>query len=87
MAFVAGGSGMANVEVYSPSGGCSYQLGYVPYAQYAPILGMINRKITYCSWYNDKRCSQYNPTTGNWTDYTTMNYYHYGAAGNIQNLI
>ena len=82
MAFIAGGNGRFDVEVYSPSGGCSHHLGSVPsYFPYAPILGIVNGRITLCSCYVDKRCFQYNPALGTWNDYTTMNYYHYGAPG------
>jgi hypothetical protein len=81
VAFIAGGNGRADVEVYNPDGGCPQFLGYVPFSNLAPILGMVNGKITFCAWYSDKRCSQYDASTNTWTPYTTMNYLHYGASG------
>ncbi len=50
VALLAGGNGVFSMEAYSPGGGCSLPLGNVPQEiwNYAPILGYINGKITYC---------------------------------------
>jgi hypothetical protein len=53
--FIAGGNANSPMEVYSPGGGCSIPLGFVPLSQYLPILGFINGKLTYCGNYFENR--------------------------------
>ena len=81
MALIFGGNFQKEVEAYNPAGGCSQFVGYVPYAEYSPIVGIIKGKITYCAWVDDRRCSQYNSTSNSWTHYTTMKYGHYSSPG------
>jgi hypothetical protein len=51
---IAGGS-VTSMEAYSPDGGCSLSMGTVPQAQFAPLLGLLNGKLTYCGNYPDYR--------------------------------
>jgi len=58
VALIVGGSGYQvdgnSIEVYSPNGGCSLQLGVIPFTYSPFILGFINGKLILCSSNDNK---------------------------------
>ena len=88
VAMVSCGNGFSLIEVYSPDGRCSQDLGNRPYtiSNLAPAVGYINGKISMCSrasdqWYN--ACASYNPATSVWTTFTTIPNNHSYPAGTL----
>jgi hypothetical protein len=79
VAIIAGGLNEALVEVFSPN--CSINIGNLPFGSLAPIIGLINGRITICASYGIGTCIQYDPTGRIQSQYTTMKYTHYVAPG------
>lgn len=83
VAFVVGGIGNGNTELYSPYGNCSYLLAKIP-SSYAdvdwPVLGILDQSILSCdNQFNGyQNCWTYNINNNTWSLYTTSNFVHRG---------
>jgi hypothetical protein len=92
-ALIACGNGFGGIEVFSPDGRCSQNLGNNPVGvnNLTPALGYINGKITACTRYpmyffSKNTCATYNPATSTWTDLTTVPTNHSGSPGTVHIL-
>lgn len=88
---IACGNGFGLVEVYSPDGRCSQDLGNRPneVSNLSPALGYINGKITACSryanYFSKTACYTYDPVTSGWNFLTYVPSNHSGSPGIIYN--
>lgn len=98
VAMIAGGTngGSVNtVELYSPNGGCNFQLAPLPVQLYANFfLGRYKTLIIACMGYSDqtgsdyRNCWKYSPTTNAWSSLTGSNYFHRWRTGFLyKNLV
>ncbi len=81
MAFVVGGDGSFEVELYSPEGGCQYVLKSVPdYLMsefWRPVLAYISDKILACGGSeNNRYCWSYDERNDEWIDITRSSHSH-----------
>ena len=87
---IAGGNGIGSMEIFTPNGTCSLDLGMVPRNNLVPILGFINGFLTFCSrfsyTFSAPGCASYNPKAGTWNVFTLMNHSHYHSPGIILKL-
>jgi len=74
---------VGNVEIYSPNGGCNYQLAALPMQLYANyFLGRYKEKVIVCLGYSDqwggdnRQCWQYFYTSNTWAYLTQSTYIH-----------
>ena len=86
VAFIVGGNGRNPVEAYSPDGRCSQDLGLVlSVVNVAPVIGLINGKITACSmWHDTTSCAVYNATNNYWNPFPNMKVTHLNARGSFE---
>jgi hypothetical protein len=86
VAFIIGGNGRNPVEAYSPDGRCSRDLGLVwAVTNVAPVMGLINGKITACSmWFDTTSCAVYNTTANYWSSFPSMRFSHLHARGSLK---
>jgi hypothetical protein len=86
------GGSVNSVELFSPNGGCNYQLAPLPIQIYANFfLGRYKQMIFACfgfitqSGSDNNRCWQYFPNNDTWAFLTQSNYYHRWSPGVIHN--
>ena len=91
VAMVFCGNGFGNIEVYSPDGRCSQDLGNRPneISNLSPAVGYINGKITMCSRYSStvypqNACAAYNPATSAWSIFTNVPSNHSYPPGTLR---
>ena len=74
---IAGGNGRNNVEVYSPDGRCSQDLGGIGVLYISPFMGLINGKITMCSNFEGYfDCAVLNTTSVTWSPFPNTKFSH-----------
>jgi hypothetical protein len=81
VAFVVGGDGSFEVELYSPEGGCQYVLKSVPdYLMsefWRPVLAYISDKILACGGSeNNRYCWSYDQMMDEWFDISSSSHFH-----------
>ena len=78
---------LKSIELYSPEGGCQYQLADFPIDGaylYWPAVGFIDDKIVACGGNNvTKDCRLYDRFTDTWSVYSTGSFYHEYMPGTI----
>ena len=86
VAFIAGGyngGSTGNVEIYSPNGGCNYQLAPLPIQLVAnQLVGRYKDRVIVGMGYSDqaggdnKQCWEYSYASNTWSYLTQSSYYH-----------
>jgi len=88
VAFVVGGFGHKEVELYSPDGTCQHSLAPFPVSgseYFEPVLAFMDEKILACGGRQNKNCFLYHSNNDTWADYSNSTCYHDEQPGEIFN--
>ena len=84
VAFVVGGGGHDEVEIFSPDGNCQHRLASFPLSPIRqPVLAYIDNQVLACGGVTNKDCFLYNPENDSWKVYSSADHKHDYQPGEV----